>query len=88
VGHRLTLEASRARLEFQSAAEQGVAADRRPVVANFEENFITHMATYPRHAARNPRSPALPAGRAPLSRRWAPAAERRVVRPPVFPVCQ
>jgi hypothetical protein len=37
------------------------------------------MALYPRHAARSPRSPAHPAGVAPLSPGRAPAAERRVV---------
>jgi len=42
------------------------------------------MPTHSRHAARSPRSPALPAGAAPLSPGRAPAAERRVVRPLVI----
>jgi hypothetical protein len=62
------------------AAEQGVAAERRPVVAKLGLSYTSRMAFYSRHAPRSPKSPAHPAGRAPLSPRWAPAAERRVVR--------
>jgi hypothetical protein len=65
----------------KSAAEHGVAADRRPVAANFEVVSMANKALHPRHVARSPRSPAHPAGAAPLSLEWAPAAERRVVRP-------
>jgi hypothetical protein len=63
-----------------SAAEPGVAADRRPVAANLETSHTSCMAVHPRHVARSPRSPAHPAGAAPLSPGRAPAAERRVVR--------
>jgi hypothetical protein len=63
------------------AAQPGVAADPGHVAVNLPLMYTFGMAFYPRHETRVPRSPALPAGFAPLAGNLARAAERRVVRP-------
>ena len=65
-----------------SAAQPGVAAELGHVAVNLPLEYTLGMAFYPRHETRDPRSPALPAGFAPLARNLAQSAERRVVRPP------
>jgi hypothetical protein len=50
------------------------------MAVNFALRYTTDMTFYPRHETRTPRSPALPAGFAPLAGILARAAERRVVR--------
>ncbi len=59
-------------------AQQGVAADPRPVVAKLSVAKPPFVASDPWHASGN-RPSALPAGRAPGVLRWPRAAERQSV---------